>query len=45
MNPCTLNIEGLRIGLTATDVLFQMAASEISWYGVEHFMIYVGEVY
>lgn len=31
MNPCTLSIDGVQIGLTATDVLFQMAANEISW--------------
>ncbi|XP_067942278.1 DNA polymerase alpha subunit B-like [Watersipora subatra] len=30
-NPSTLTIEGVTIGLVATDVLFQMAANEISW--------------
>lgn len=31
-DPCTLNIDGVIIGLSSTDILFQLGAEEISGY-------------
>ncbi|XP_078001014.1 DNA polymerase alpha subunit B-like [Glandiceps talaboti] len=30
-DPCTLNINGIIVGLTASDILFHLGAEEISW--------------
>ena len=40
-DPCMLNIDGVLIGVTSTDILLHLGREEISWYNQLHSLNYI----